>query len=201
MAKRKATREEVVVQPATRARWKDLLTIFGARGEAAKCQCQRAILPLREYWYMPREIREAFFRKEVSAVRATAPGLIAYQGDEPVGWCRLGPRRQYPPLRNSPVPWAGRDEDKDDVGVWSVVCFVVRVGYRRQRISYALAAAAVDYAREHRAAALEGYPMATHGEQIPWGELHVGAYGAFKEAGFREVAHPTQRRYVMRIDY
>lgn len=201
MAKRKATMEEVVVKPATRARWKDLQAIFGARGEAAKCQCQRAILPLREYWYMPREIREAFLRKEVSTVRAAAPGLIAYLGDEPVGWCRLGPRCQYPPLRNSPVPWSGRDEDKDDAGVWSVVCFVVRVGYRRQRISYALAAAAVDYARERGAAALEGYPMPTHGGQIPWGELHVGAYGAFKEAGFREVSHPTQRRYVMRIDY
>jgi GNAT superfamily N-acetyltransferase len=97
------------------------------------------------------------------------------------------------------VPWAGRSEDKDDADVWSVVCFVVRVGYRRQRVSYALAAAAVDYVRERGAVALEGYPMATDGGQIAWGELHVGAYGAFKEAGFSEVAHPTQRRYVMRI--
>jgi GNAT superfamily N-acetyltransferase len=201
MARRKATVEEVVVKPATRARWKDLQAIFGTRGEAAKCQCQRAILPLREYWYLPWDVRAEFFRREVAAPRGPTPGLIAYLGHEPVGWCRLGPRRQYAPLRNSPVPWTGRDEDKDDADVWSVVCFVVRVGYRRQRVSYALAAAAVDYARDRGAAALEGYPMATHDGQIPWGELHVGAYGAFKEAGFREVAHPTQRRYVMRIDY
>jgi hypothetical protein len=80
MAKRKTTMQEVVVKPATRARWKDLQAIFGARGEAAKCQCQRAILPLREYWYLPREIRADFLRKVVAAVRTAAPGLIAYLG-------------------------------------------------------------------------------------------------------------------------
>lgn len=193
--------DEVVVKPAIKATWKDVQAVFGVRGEAAKCQCQRAILPLREYWHMPREIREAFFRKEIATSRPVAPGLIAYLGDEPVGWCRLGPRHQYAPLRNSPVPWAGRDEDKGDESVWAVVCFVVRAGYRKQGISRALAAAAVDYARRHSAAALEGYPMDTRGGDIAWGELHVGAHGAFKDAGFKEIAHPTQRRYVMRIDF
>lgn len=192
---------EVTVKPATKATWKDLQAVFGTRGQAAKCQCQRAILPLRDYWHMPRDIREDFLREEVTTQRRVAPGLIAYVGDTPVGWCRLGPRRLYPPLRNSPVPWADRDEDKEDDTVWTVVCFVVRVGYRRQGISEALAAAAVDYARRHGAAAIEGYPMSTQGGDIPWGELHVGAHGAFERAGFRQVAHPTSRRYVMRIDF
>ena len=198
---RSAVAHRIVVKPATRARWHDLQAVFGTRGEAAGCQCQRAILPLREYWHMPREIREAFLRKEVSATHAAAPGLLAYLDREPVGWCRLGPRRQYAPLRNSPVPWAGRGEDGADETVWAVVCFVVRAGYRRQRISYALAAASVDYARAHGAAAIEGYPMLTRGKEIAWGELKVGAHGPFQEAGFRQVAHPTPRRCVMRIDF
>ena len=193
--------DEVVVRPATRARWQHVQSVFGARGEAAKCQCQRAILPLREYWHMPRDVREAFLRKEVCRSRAAAPGLVAYLGADPVGWCRVGPRSNFAPLRNSPVPWAGRDEDKEDPSVWAVVCFVVRAGYRKRGISQALATAAISHARQNGAVALEGYPMATGDGDIPWGELRVGARGVFQRCGFTEVARPTQRRSVMRIDF
>lgn len=189
------------VEPATRARWDDLQTVLGARGEAAKCQCQRAILPLREWWHMPREAREAFLRKEVCNARGGAPGLLAYLDGEPVGWCRLGPRDRYAPLRNSPIPWSGRDEDKADDRVWAIVCYAVRAGYRKRGVTYALTKAAVDYARRRGARALEGYPMATDQGEIAWSELHVGAYGAFKQAGFEEITHPSKRRYVMRIDF
>jgi GNAT superfamily N-acetyltransferase len=191
----------VVVRPATRARWQDVQSVFGTRGEAAKCQCQRAILPLREYWPMPREVREAFFRQEMCRSRAPAPGLVAYLDKEPVGWCRVGPRSTFAPLRNSPVPWTGREEAKDDASVWAVVCFLVRAGYRKRGISQALAVAAIACARQQGAAALEGYPMATGDGDIPWGELRVGARGVFQRCGFTEVARPTQRRSVMRIDF
>lgn len=156
---------------------------------------------MREYWHLPPDLRRDFLRAELRKTSVPAPGLIASLDREPVGWCRLGPRSGYPPLRNSPVPWTGRDEDRDDPGVWAVVCFVVRTGYRKQGISQALAQAAIEYARSHGAKALEGYPMETRGCEIPWGELHVGARGAFERAGFREVAHPTGRRYVMRVDF
>ena len=193
--------DSLKVVPVDEARWMDLQTVFGKRGGAAACQCQRAILPMREYWHMPRDLRRDFLHEEIVGARPAAPGLLAYLGDDPVGWCRLGLRCQFAPLRNSPVPWAERREDKEDAKVWAVVCFVVRAGYRRRGISYALAAAAVDCARRHDAAAIEGYPMATRGEEITWGELHVGAVGAFRAAGFKEVTHPSKRRYAMRIDF
>lgn len=192
---------DVRIEPATAATWDDLQQILGARGGAAACQCQRAILPLREYWDMPREIRQDLLRREVTRPGAVAPGLIAYLDDEPAGWCRLGPRCQYAPLRNSPVPWAQRAQDKDDATVWAVVCFAVRAGYRKRGVTYALAAAAVDHARRHGAAALEAYPMASDGSDVPWGELHVGTCGAFVAAGLEEVTHPSKRRYVFRIDF
>jgi hypothetical protein len=66
----------------------------------------------------------------------------------------------------------------------------------------ALAAGAVDFARRRGARALEAYPMRTEpGIEITWGELHVGSRNAFAAAGLAEVAHPTKRRYVMRIDF
>jgi len=83
-----------------------------------------------------------------------------------------------------------------------VTCVFVRAGYRRRHTSYALARAAVDFARERGARALEAYPMLTQsGEDITWGELHVGTRSIFAAAGFDEVSRPSLRRVVMRIDY
>ena len=83
-----------------------------------------------------------------------------------------------------------------------MTCFVVRAGFRRRGITYALARAAVDFAREHGARALEGYPMLTKpGQEITWGEFHVGARSVFEAAGLEEVSHPSPRRVVMRVDF
>jgi len=38
------------------------------------------------------------------------------------------------------------------------------------------------------------------GQEITWGELHVGSRSAFAAAGFHEVSRPTKRRVLMRID-
>jgi GNAT superfamily N-acetyltransferase len=100
------------------------------------------------------------------------------------------------------VPWQGRQEDKADVSVWAVTCFCIRSGSRRKGISYALARAAVDFARERGARALEGYPMLTKpGQEIIWDEMLVGNRSIFDAAGFIEVSHPSPRRVVMRIDF
>lgn len=69
-------------------------------------------------------------------------------------------------------------------------------------ISYALARAAVAFARERGARALEGYAMITKaGQEIVWGELYVGSRSIFAAAGFSEVSRPTPRRVVMRIEF
>ncbi len=100
------------------------------------------------------------------------------------------------------MPWEGRAEEKGDDSVWAVTCFVTRVGYRRRGISRALARAATDFARERGARAVEGYPMLTQpGQDIAWGELHVGSRSSFEAAGYAEVSHPTPRRFVMRVDF
>ncbi|MCY7365360.1 MAG: GNAT family N-acetyltransferase [Frankiaceae bacterium] len=126
-------------------------------------------------------------------------GLVAHLGAEPVGWCAVGPRSRFEGLlRNNRVPWDGRSEDKTDEGVWAVTCLLARAGYRRRGVSRALAVAAVSYARERGARALEGYPMVTTSAISE--ELHVGTVATFAAAGLVEVGRPTQRRAVMRIE-
>jgi hypothetical protein len=76
------------------------------------------------------------------------------------------------------------------------------VGGLSVRCRHALARAAVDFARQRGARALEGYPMITQpGQKITWGEVFVGTRSVFDAAGFEEVSRPSKRRVVMRIDY
>ncbi|MFB2599760.1 hypothetical protein ACEXQE_18400 [Herbiconiux sp. P17] len=99
------------------------------------------------------------------------------------------------------VPWAGRDEDTSDDGVWVVSCFVVRTGFGRCGVSRALAAATTEFARSRGARSLQGYPMVVAaGAEITWGELYVGTISIVATAGFTEVSSPTPRRRVSRVD-
>jgi predicted GNAT family acetyltransferase len=91
--------------------------------------------------------------------------------------------------------------DKTDAGVCAVTCVLVRAGYRKRGIAYALAAAAIDHARSRGVRALEAYPMRTDAGQITWDEVHVGAQSIFAAAGMTEVSRPGKRRIVMRIDF
>ena len=194
----------VSIVPANQASCEDLQTIFGTRGAAATCQCQRYKLRPRESFYnFPAEERAHRLREQTDCGHPesdTTSGLVAYLDGEPVGWCAVEPRTAYMGLvRNNRVPWEGRDEDKSDDPVWAVTCLFARAGFRRRGISRALARAAVDFARERGARALEGYPINT--KDVISEELHVGTERVFSGAGLAVVSRPTKRRVVMRIDF
>ena len=198
---------EISVVPANQAACEDLQTVFGSRGSAAICQCQRYKLAPREaFKSFPPEERALRLRAQTNCGlpgATSTSGLVAYLAGEPVGWCAVEPRPAYQGLlRVYRVPWEGRAEDKNDESVWAVTCVFARAGFRHRGVSYALARAAVDFARERGARALEAYPMLTQpGEEITWGELHMGTRSIFAAAGFTEANHPTPRRVVMRIDF
>ncbi|HYI65824.1 MAG TPA: GNAT family N-acetyltransferase [Candidatus Limnocylindrales bacterium] len=199
--------DSLTIVPANRAGCKDLQMVFGARGSAAGCQCQRFKLAPREaFKSYPAEERARRLRAQTNCGQpraTTTSGLVAYLDGEPVGWCAVEPRPAYESLlRVYRVPWEGRSEDKTDESVWSVTCVFARAGFRRRGIGYALAEATVDFARERGARALEAYPMITQpGADITWGELHMGTLSMFAAAGFEEVSRPSHRRAVMRIDF
>jgi GNAT superfamily N-acetyltransferase len=192
------------VVPANVASWADLRTVFGTRGQTSRCFCQRFKLQPREsFASYPAEDRAHRLREQADCGHpesGATSGLVAYLDGEPVGWCAVEPRTTYGGLlRFGRVAWADRAEDKSDDGVWAVTCFVTRAGFRKRGVSRALARAAVDFARERGARALEGYPITT--KNVILEELHVGTEGVFAAAGFTEVSRPTLRRVVMRIDF
>ena len=190
--------------PANEAPWEDLMAVMGsARCHGNPCFCQR--FTIRGWRNINDEQRELRFREQTQCEDPRAEhttGFLAYLDEEPVAWCAIEPRTAYPGLLFSRIPWAGRDEDETDESVWLASCFIVRKEYRRRGFTYDLARAAVDFARERGAKALEGFAMLTEpGKTITWDELHVGSQQIFEAAGFHEVSHPTKRRVVMRKDF
>jgi GNAT superfamily N-acetyltransferase len=208
-----STANDLRIIPANQASWADLKDVFGT-SDCGRCYCQR--FKTRGWFWeqatdeQRRESLRAQSNCDDPSPEATTTGLVAYlkapddeDKDEPVGYAAVEPRTEYPRLLGLPTVWKGRPEqDKQDDSVWAVTCLIVRRGYRRRGITYALAAATVGYAKANGARALEAYAMNTQpGREITWGELHVGARQVFAEAGFAEVSRPSVRRTVMRIDF
>jgi GNAT superfamily N-acetyltransferase len=82
------------------------------------------------------------------------PGLLAYDGAVPVGWCSIAPRSKLPRLATSRIL-----KPVDEAEVWSITCFLVAKSHRRRGVSVVLLHAAVDFVRERGGAILEGYPV------------------------------------------
>lgn len=192
------------IVPAHEAACEDIAAVFGTRGAAAECQCQRYRLARGEaFGNTPVEERAQRLREQTAcgdASASTTSGLVAYLDDEPCGWCAVAPRPAYGGLvRNAnQTAWRGRSEDRDDASVWAVTCLLTRVGMRGRGVARALAAASVGFARERGARRLEAYPITV--AQATWGEEHPGPLQVYLDAGFTVVHRPSKRRAVVSID-
>ena len=112
-----AATPRVTIVPANEATCEDHQAVFGTRGAAATCQCQRYKLPPREsFASFPAEERAFRLCTQTDCGHPeseTTSGLVAYLDGERVGWCAVEPRTAYPGLvRVYRVPWDGRSEDK-----------------------------------------------------------------------------------------
>lgn len=190
--------EELEILPAALDRWGDVVGLLGGDGDRG-CWCQAwrgSDSPLGR----GDPARNQMLLRSQLATDHIAPGLIAYLGGEPVGWCGLGPRAAMPRLvRSRTIPTV------DDLPVWSIGCFRIRVGHRRRGVARALLAGAIEYARLMGAPAVEAYPIDAEGARVDVGFGFVGFTSMFEAAGFRRVvvtnAHSAGRvRWLMRLD-
>jgi GNAT superfamily N-acetyltransferase len=187
------TAEPLVVRPATIDRFDDIEPVINAH-----CWCQWWRQTAGEYSRSGPESKRAALREQCAA--EPVPGVVAYLGDLPVGWCGFGPRDSMRRLeRSRTIPKI------DDQAVWSIVCFNVRPGYRRRGIAKALLAGAIEYARAHGAVGLEAYPTDPLGTRRDATFSYTGFTTMFEAAGFRrmvETASHADRlpRWLMRLD-
>jgi GNAT superfamily N-acetyltransferase len=177
------------IRPLTPERLPDLGSLFEQGGDPKWCWC--AYFRIRGFDFS-KGSKERHRSAMEAATYATAevdraPGLVAYDGDEAVGWISIGPREDYERLAHSTVL-----KPLDDKPVWSIVCFVVGRQARGRGVARKLLEAGVDYAREHGARFLEAYPVeVAEGKRVPAGDVYRGTLSMFEKAGFKVAARRT----------
>jgi GNAT superfamily N-acetyltransferase len=177
----------LTVRPLTPDLWLAFEDLFGKNGACNGCWCMYWRIGAA-YRKLPRDQNKSAFQEIVK--RGPPPGLVAFDGDVAVGWCQLTPRDALPGLDR-----AWRLQRVDQVPVWSISCFYVRVGYRRQGVTSALISAALKVAKRAGAAAVEAYPLdADKTPSSSW----TGYATTFKRAGFKVVARHVPARPIMR---
>jgi predicted GNAT family acetyltransferase len=172
--------------------WPDVAAVMGDRGDPSRCLCQYFRLRGRAWSSAtPSDNRVALRSQVCNGERP--PGVLAYDGDEPVGWCAVAPRMSYPRVVASPN-WR---TDRPDA--WVITCFVVPVGHRRQGLAGELALGAVEFARSYDAPVVEACAVDTTAEaRIPSANLYRGPLSTYLSTGFTEVARTSPQWVLVR---
>lgn len=188
---RDKSRSDLKIRPLTAARWPDLERLFGPNGACGGCWCMWWRSSHSDYEKKKGPANKRAFKKIVTS--GAIPGLLAYDGHEPVAWCSVQPREAFPRLDRSRIL-----QPVDDRPVWSVTCLYIAKGYRKQGLSRRLLEAAVDQARERGARIIEGYPVDPKKGQTADVFVFTGIASAYRQAGFKEVARRSPTRPIMR---
>jgi GNAT superfamily N-acetyltransferase len=177
--------------PLTPARWTDFESLFGSRGACGGCWCMTWRLPRKQFDEQKGERNRKAMKKIVDG--GTSPGILAYEGKTPIGWCAVAPREEYVALGRSRVL-----KPIDAAPVWSVSCLFVAKEHRRQGVSVGLLKAAVDFVRKQGGEIVEGYPVEPHSETAPPPFIWTGTISAFERAGYKEAARGSSARPIFR---
>ncbi|MFQ6022508.1 MAG: GNAT family N-acetyltransferase [Acidiferrobacterales bacterium] len=177
--------------PLTAERWKDFEALVGPRGAYGGCWCMLWRCKRSQWEAQKGEGNHQAMKAIVES--GDAPGLLAYDGREPIGWCSVAPRSAFPALARSRVL-----KPIDNQAIWSVSCFFIRKSHRHQGVSVALLRAACDFVRTQGGTIVEGYPVEPRKERYPQVYAWTGFARTFIEAGFTECLRRSETRPIMR---
>jgi GNAT superfamily N-acetyltransferase len=185
---------KIVCRELTPEMWPELEALFGAQGACAGCWCM--------FWRLEQgerfdDVKGAPAKRRFRALveAGAAHGVLAFAGDEAVGWCAFERRVELARLDRSP---SLRVVDAERV--WSLPCFFVKRGFRGRGVAQALLAAAERALRARGAEVAEGYPSkpsGAPGAKAPAAFVYTGVPRMFEQAGFTlEAARPKgKQRY------
>ncbi len=189
---------DIEVKPATLERFDDVAIMVGPKKPTSNvCWCLSHRIDSKTNRELAGPARGEYMRD--LCARDVAPGVLAYDGDDVVGWAAVAPRAELPVARSKLIPHV------DDLPVWSVICIRVRPGHRGAGISHHRLRGAVEYARAHGAPAVEGYPTDNEGEKVDTTMAFVGTRSLFETAGFTKASDTGSvaggfPRVLMRLD-
>ncbi len=178
----------------TPALWPALEKLFGKNGACGGCWCMHWRTEKGEKWNdVKGDPAKKRLRKLVQS--GEARGVLAFADGEPVGWCAFGPRTSFAKLNRAPSLACD-----DAARVWSLPCFYVKAGFRRQGLSAQLLEFALACLREEGAEIAEGYPIKPHDGQKKLGAFAwTGVVSTFTAAGFKAADRKGRGKQRMRL--
>ncbi|MGH3870463.1 MAG: GNAT family N-acetyltransferase [Pseudonocardiaceae bacterium] len=188
----KAKSDSLTVRELSKENWSDFEEVLGQNGGARGCWCMHWRLSIAEWMEGKGEGNKKSMKR--LAQRKQPPGVIVYEKDEPVAWCSLGPRGEFPRLERSPLL-----KDIDDEPVCAIACIFVAKKHRGSGLLPNILEAVCGYAVSAGYTTAEGYPVEPReGKRAGADTAMTGIASAFLRVGFDEVARPRKDRPIMR---
>jgi len=170
----------VIVRSLHRNDWPVIETLFGAKGACGGCWCM--------YWRVQKggrtwdavrgEPARQGFQELVESGRVN--GLLAFAGEEPIGWACIGPYGEFPRLATVRALARSRP-----AGTWSVTCFYISSRWRKRGVGTKLLRACIKLAEANGAKVLEGYPVPVKSASaLPGAFAWTGVPAMFAKANF-----------------
>jgi predicted GNAT family acetyltransferase len=173
--------QAISIKQLNPALWSDLEELFGEKGACGGCWCMYCRIEKGEKWADVKGA-EAKRRLKTMVQNGAVRGLLAYSGNEPIGWCTFGKRTEFSRLNRA------RSLKCDDAEtVYSIPCFYIKNRYRKQGVATELLKAAVALLKAEGQAILEGYPVKPTkpgNKNIPGAFAWTGTVTLFENQGF-----------------
>lgn len=191
MKNQRAEIRDLKFHPVTKSRWPDFETLFGEKGACGGCWCMLWRLRRKEFEQLKGEGNRRAMKTIIES--GQKPGLLAYAGKQPVAWCSVAPREQFPALERSRIL-----KKIDDEPVWSISCFFIHKNYRKQGLGVRILEAVIQYVKKQGGQIIEGYPVEPRNDRTADVFVWTGLASFFRKAGFTECARRSDTRPIMR---
>ncbi len=157
----------IEVSAVSRERWSDVASLFGASDLVRGCWCAWPRLPYGQLRVGAHN--EATLRSVVEG--GAQAGFLAYREGTPVGWCAVAPLADF-----------GRFDAAGHEADLLIACLFVATGQRGLGVAAILLSAAVEAARQARAATVGAIPRGWRPDDLGTMEW---LRRALEELGFR----------------
>jgi GNAT superfamily N-acetyltransferase len=169
----------MLIKPLTLDVWGDFYALMNSDSQCAECWC----LNHREKSGCPTGIR-AHDRMKALTGQDKVGGLLAYDGNECVGWISIDPLAEL----------IGHDcQSSAKASDWAIHCLFIRETHRGRGLSGQLISAAIDYAKSRGAKICSAFPIPEINQhRFPPNEAEFsGRFATYSRLGFVPVGEPS----------